>query len=40
MNADRHRLKVDLAEQIQRANDYEKMKDKGLLDIQRLREDM
>ena len=30
MNQDRHRLKVDLAEQTERANDYEKLRDKSL----------
>ena len=36
MNDDRHRLKTELHESIDNANELEKMKDKGLRDIQRL----
>ena len=40
MNEDRHRLKIELTESLDNASELLKMKDKGLLDIQRLNEDM
>ena len=40
MNNERHELMVQLTEMTDRSNELEKMKDKGLLDIKRLHDEI